>query len=745
MKVLLEFLDTSLLLDPTSPYTIGRAAGVDILIQNNMISRRHCRFSYADGKWTIVDLGSAHGTWIEGKSISNFIIKNDFQGTFGGARGIPFRVKVLLNSNSFTKKFVSSLEVRGPEGPRVSLKQRLTIGSDTRNDWVINDLTVSDFHAEVNMASAGKYELIDLKSKNGSFVNGLRVQRNLLTENDIIRIGGDQKRFTLDGLEDLIGPKGARVSLENISYKAEGNVFLLRDINLKLGPATLTAIVGPSGAGKSTLMDVIIGKKKISHGLREIRLEGENTDSQKIGFVPQANILHTKLTVQQALMFGAALRFPSGTSKKECESRVNEVLKLVELESRADLRIDKLSGGQRKRCSIALELLSKPDVLVLDEPTSGLDPGLDLHFMELMRNLTREGQTVIVVTHAVENVDICDNVVLLRTGGTLAYAGPPGTVFYVMKEKSWAHIFRSLSIPNKDLTDPTGVEYEDNGSIQGTVSQQSFFSQTLTLCQRYIAVIVADKFYLALLVILPVTLGFIGYASGNDYGLSFGVSTKGQDLPNPQARMLALILVLGSVFLALAASIQEIVKEIEIRGRESGIGVRVESYLFSKFLILGLIVSLQLAGFFSFAFLGRDAGESSLLFASSKTEIFMICFALGMCSMVLGLLISTLITSQEQGMPTLVLTTMAQVVISGALPIRIDWLTDTVGMINPAYWAMNAIGASTDMNRISALQGSDAFSRWNNLISNVQVPLFVLFLILVLAAILSTLNLHRKR
>ena len=119
----------------------------------------------------------------------------------------------------------------------------------------------------------------------------------------------------------------------------------------------------------------------------------------------------------------------------------------LELTERANLRIDRLSGGQRKRASIGLELLTSPRVLLLDEPTSGLDPGLDAHVMETLRALADDGQTVIVVTHSVDNLDFCDNVVLMASGGKLIYSGPVSSIFKQLGKNSWAEVFRLLASP----------------------------------------------------------------------------------------------------------------------------------------------------------------------------------------------------------------------------------------------------------------------------------------------------------
>jgi ABC-type multidrug transport system ATPase subunit len=749
MRLVILLNSESYVLEPEETYVLGRGANSDIVIKNNSVSRSHCRFHFdSNNEWIIEDLSSTHGTQIEDKNITSKVIDKNTHGRLGGINGVEFRIQTIKTENSYVTHPINTSnklkEVN--QGPRIPLQNRLRIGRDSRNDWTIDDLTVSNFHAEINMVSAGIYEITDLKSINGIYVNGARAKRRKLNSNDIISIAGVKRRFTLDGLELLVEQPGARVKLDNVSYVTRDGMFLLKGITLNIGPATLTAIVGPSGAGKSTLMDVITQKKPCTFGDCEVA-DSTVTDGHpaKIGFVPQADILHTKLTVRQALLFGADLRFPSSTSKKEKEDRVNEVLKLVELEQRADLRIDRLSGGQRKRCSIALELLSKPDLLILDEPTSGLDPGLDLHFMELMRTLTNNGQTIIVVTHAIDNVDVCDNVVLLRSGGTLAYAGPPSTVFSVLKEKSWARIFRELSLPAEVNTDALASRSSKaNPKEFIALSQQGLFMQTWTLIRRYLAVIAADKFYVALLFVLPLVLGLIGYAAGTDSGFEMSVGKSGQSLINPQAQMLALILILGCVFVSLSTSIQEIVKDREIRLRESRIGIRTSSYLASKAVVLGIISSLQILLFYNFTIAGRSAGTAPLVFQSSKVEIQVICLLLGFSSMLLGLVMSTFITSQEQGMPTLVLLTMIQVIISGALPIRLDWLINSTGLINPAYWGMNALGASTDLNVVTGLYGEKSHVRWNHLTENYNFPSVILLIFSLIFLFIAYFSLSRK-
>jgi ABC-type multidrug transport system ATPase subunit len=211
------------------------------------------------------------------------------------------------------------------------------------------------------------------------------------------------------------------LSLSGLTVQA-GSTTLLEHLDLRFFPGELVAIIGPSGAGKSTLFTVVLGVRKPSRG--EVRLgDGPVSAAGPIGYVPQDDALHRVLTVRQALGFSARLRLPDATDAQR-EARIAEVVKTVGLDARLDLRIRKLSGGQRKRVSVALELLTAPGVLVLDEPTSGLDPGLEAHMMGLFRGLAEGGRVVLVSTHAMASLDRC-HVVVVLVAGRVAYAGPP--------------------------------------------------------------------------------------------------------------------------------------------------------------------------------------------------------------------------------------------------------------------------------------------------------------------------------
>ncbi len=766
MKLLLEWANNSVLLDPERSYTLGRDNSSDVVIENSRISRTHLRLSFDGAAWTVNDLGSSNGSFHLNKQVSQKLINGETELHLGGPGNLVLRltpltaektkkVKPTVNvldkeATRFTKGILE--ENLGPQGPsRIRLQQRIKIGRDVKSDWKIDDLNVSRTHAEILQSRDGSYEIIDLKSTNGTFVNDNIVKREKLIFGDIIAVGGYRRKFTSDGLELLEGIDGLSITAKGISFEI-GEKKLLEDVSFNLGPRTLTAIIGPSGAGKSTLLGVLTGRTKPTSG--EIQLAGNNLHdnfqvlSREIGSVPQADILHTRLTVRQALLYGAQLRLPSDTSKEERNSRVNEVMRKLELTERADLRIDRLSGGQRKRASIGLELLTSPKLLVLDEPTSGLDPGLDAHVMETLRNLADDGQTVVLVTHSVDNLNFCDNVILLASGGRVAYAGPASTVFSKLGKKNWAEVFKFLASPDAinlaskkhDVAISTEVKQEH--VIQ---RRQGFLRQILTLSSRYTRVIASDRFYLALLTLIPVIIGVISYLAGSKYGFGPGYKTKTGLVYNPFAQGSILVLVLGSIFVGLSTSIQEVIKENAVRKREQSVGIRVTAYLISKILVLGLITSTQIIVFTSIVLFGRPLPQSGIVLESSRIEITSICVILGLCSMLLGLLISTLLSSEEQAMPALVGMTMVLVVLSGALPLESGGLVGQLSKFVPSHWATNALSASVDIVQLGFITDSFEQSKWESSRINLTSSLGYVGIFAVLFVLLSVTKLKRSR
>lgn len=766
MKLLVEWGTESAILEPERTYTVGRDQSCDIALDNSRVSKTHLRLAWEDGDWKATDLESTNGTFLNSK-LSRVTKINDSKVLhLGGVNNFVFKLTPLTGAQSAKSKvtkhilekeatrvsqgfFEETGELQGPR--RIRLQQRIRIGRGESNDWKIEDINVSRSHAEIVQHREGGYELVDLKSTNGTYLNDSQIKREKLIFGDIISISGHRRKFTSDGLEILEGIEGLSVTVKGASFQI-GTKTLLEDVSFNLGPRTLTAIIGPSGAGKSTLLGVLTGRTKPTSGA--IELGGSNLHenyqilSRQIGSVPQADILHTRLTVRQALNYGAKLRLPSDTTKEERDSRVEEVMNKLELTERAELRIDRLSGGQRKRASIGLELLTSPKLLVLDEPTSGLDPGLDAHVMETLRNLADDGQTVVLVTHSVDNLNFCDNVILLASGGRVAYAGPASTVFSKLGKKNWAEVFKFLASPDALLLAstkrevPTSTEIKQNHVLE---RRQGFVRQVATLSARYVRVISSDRFYLTLLTLIPVIIGGISYAAGSKYGFGPGYKTKSGVIYNPFAQGSILVLILGSIFVGLSTSIQEVIKENAIRRREQNVGIRIVSYLISKVLVLGFITSAQILVFTFIVLFGRPLPESGLIIDSSRLEITAICIALGLCSMLLGLFVSTLLTSEEQAMPALVGMTMVLVVLSGALPLESKGLVAQFSKFVPSHWATNALSASVDIIQLGLISDKDQQAKWESSVSNLSISLSYILAFGLVFAFLGLLNLRKSR
>jgi ABC-type multidrug transport system ATPase subunit/pSer/pThr/pTyr-binding forkhead associated (FHA) protein len=714
MPLVIEWAGGSLLIDEDRSAVIGRDPDVDITIDHQKVSRHHIAVQFEAGVWGARDLGSSNGTLVDDQTVASVVVVEPVVLQLGGKTG-PRITLTALGTDRRQVRAVVAPEASGLEGmrlgSRMSLSTRFRIGRDSSNDLVIDELLVSRFHAEITSRDGSSFDIVDLGSANGTFVNGQLVRRHKLAPEDLLTVGQSQFRYTSGALEPEGTSGGFRFSVDHVSVVVGGR-RLLNEISFDLKPRSLTAVVGPSGAGKSTLLDVLTGQRTPTLG--SVEFAGRDLHAsyeelrQRLGFVPQADLLHTNLTTRRALDFGADLRFPRDTTRVERRQRVETVMNELGLTERADLRIDALSGGQRKRVSVALELLTEPVLLFLDEPTSGLDPGLDRQVMNLLRRLADDGRTVLVVTHSTANLDVCDDVVVLAPGGNLAHFGSPHTVLRALGANDWAEAFESLERRPASSWSGTGNSTrvrraEDDRATLAPQKSQPWFNQLGTLMLRYVAVIRADRAYLLLLGLLPLLLAAVGYIVGSEHGIGPGAS--GSAGINIQARSLLLIVILGSVFMGAATAVQELVKERAIFHRERSTGLSSTAYLASKIAVLGCIAVLQSLVFVVLTLIGRDYPEDPLFSGLVVIDVLVPIALLTFVSMVVGLVISASIRTSEIAMPALVLVTMLFVVLSGAVPLRFDDVLSWLGVWNPAYWAMNSLAAVTDLN---ALLGSTA-------------------------------------
>jgi ABC-type multidrug transport system ATPase subunit len=647
----------------------------------------------------------------------------------------------------------------------------VSIGRAPENTVVLNDLLVSRRHALLRR-SGTQWELLDNHSANGTYVNGNRITRAVIGPQDIVGIGHQLLHLSGERLVEYVDTGDISYEAANVRVQTKDKV-LLDDINFVLPQRSLLAVVGPSGAGKSTLLGALTGFRPATTGT--VRYDErdlyDNYDElrHRIGFVPQDDILHTPLTVRRALNYAARLRFPHDVTATERQHRIEEVLNELGLSTQADQRIDSLSGGQRKRTSVALELLTKPSLLFLDEPTSGLDPGYEKSVMQTLRALADDGRSVVVVTHHIAHLNMCDRLLVLAPGGRLAYFGPPQQALSYFNCSDFADLF--ILLENDTTTDwtarynnsPLHAAFTPRPDHQRTpatastkpkrLAQQSPLAQFTILCRRYLAVIAADRQYTLFLIALPLLLSLFTYAVPGHAGLSLADAITQQ---TKQPTQLLVLLIIGGALMGCAGSIREIVKEQAIYRREHGIGLSGGAYLASKLAVLGAITGLQglIVGFLGVVFLPLP--DDSLLLHSGSTELLQwvglaevaaAVVAVTVVSMILGLLISSLISNADRGMPLLVLVVMAQLVLCGGMFAVKDRIPlEQLAWLSPSRWAYAMAGSSLGVNYIRLTDTDPLWDhdsgRWLTALG-MCVALGVVMVIL-LAVRLRRLDPHRK-
>ncbi|MED7950545.1 FHA domain-containing protein [Kitasatospora sp. NPDC058406] len=620
----------------------------------------------------------------------------------------------------------------GPGGPQPTVIRNLTAGMNTirigralDNDIVVSDLQVSRHHAELRQLPDGRYEIVDLGSHNGIFLNGQRVERQLIGPQDRLTVGHSSFVLVGDQLQEFVDTGAVSFSARHLTVEVDfkgGKKVLLNDVSFGVPEKSLVAVIGPSGSGKSTLLRALTGYRPADRG--DVLYDGRNLYKQfaelrsRIGLVPQSEILHKELTVRNGLKYAARLRFPGDTEAREREARIDEVLYELRLDKRADNRITALSGGQQKRVSVALELLTKPSLIFLDEPTSGLDPGMDREVMQMLRGLADDGRTILVVTHSVAELALCDRLLVMAPGGSVAYFGPPDEALHFFGYETWADVFQAFeNYPDHDWAGRYrgSVHYQqysadvESGAVQSAQivqeavrppKPQSWGSQLWTLIRRYASVLASDRGFLALSVLLPAVLGAVSVLIPNEPGLA--PNPKSQLGLNSGAATIMLILAIGACFSGAANSVRELIKERAIYERERATGLSRSAYMMSKIIVLGFFSVIQGAIISAVGFLPRKLPAHGLVFKDLPIiEMSFGLILLSFASMMFGLAISALVKTAEKTMPLLVMFAIIQVVFTGCLfQIFSKPGLEQFAWLMPARWGTGMVATTLDLSHL---------------------------------------------
>lgn len=430
-------------------FTVGSKRTCDVVVKGFFVAPEQLRFIQKNNVWYVEDLtpeGYKSEVLTGGKRFKRPVVRFDSDIVIrktGEKRGDTVKI-------SSVKKITRK---RGGSNFDLAQKTLTVVGRDPSCDIVVDNPMVSEKHFRI-VYDGSDYYIEDLRSIGGTFVNNRKIRRARLGDYDRISIPSAAYTFYERKLLYSTSPAGIQIDAVGVTKdvadrKSHGKVRLVNAVSFRIEPGAFVAIVGGSGTGKSTLLDCLNGLRPATDGgiYYDTNAYYDNIRSYKnvIGYVPQKDIMHDDLTVETALRYTAMLRMRSKMPGEEIRARVKEAIADVKLSGRENLKISALSGGQRKRVSIAMELLSDPKVIFLDEPTSGLSPDLDLEMMDLLKELAGKGRTIVVITHAMENLDKCDRIAFLGKGGRLCFYGEHKDVFRYFNRKSYSRIFAALN------------------------------------------------------------------------------------------------------------------------------------------------------------------------------------------------------------------------------------------------------------------------------------------------------------
>ncbi len=736
---------------PGKEVTVGRGAASDVRIPDagpgakHVVSRLHLviRVDPGVGQWVAIDK-SRNGIFANRTRVPSAVISDDLVLAVGAPDGpqLHFRTATqIIPVAKFRQSPAQALPRRPtqpmpprprpvppppvPPRPPAPAPQRssgppagaVTIGRHSTATIKVEDSLASRIHAYLVAAPTGT-QLYDNGSGNGTFVNGHRVEAVTLRPGDVITVGNTDLVFsggTTVQSRQAVATGG--IEVRQVGLAIDGHQ-LLTNVSFDARPGTLTAVIGPSGAGKSTLIRLLGGVTKPTSG--QVTFDGHDVHAHyaslrsRIGMVPQDDVVHRQLTVSQALNYAAELRLPPDTSKEDRQAVVERVLAELELTQHRDKRVDKLSGGQRKRASVALELLTGPSLLILDEPTSGLDPALDRQVMQMLRRLADAGRTVLVVTHSLTYLNMCDQVLLLAPGGKTVYAGPPQAVGAAMGTQDWADIFAWVSanpdaahavfLQNNPAANQPPAPPEPAGPL-GAPARTSTGRQMLTVARRQLQLIFADRIYTSFLLLLPFILGAMSLIVPGDTG--FGVATVGHS-PN-EPNQLLIVANIAAVFMGTALTIRDLVGERTIFRREQAVGLSAAAYLSAKVIVYSAFTAIQTAIVVAIVVIGKGAPTQGALALGSPTlDLYVSLTVAAIVSAILGLLLSSVARSSEQILPMLVVVIMLSIVFSGGMiPVTGRAGLDQASWFLPGRWGFAASASVVDLLKIAPLMSVD--------------------------------------
>lgn len=692
---------------------LGRSQENDICLHDDLVGRRQGQLFLYNGQWYYRDLKSTNGTNVITNGQRALLHQTDdavpvFNGTIlrmGSRQYSQRQVLVLISMNDLPKGWRNYPLTDQPVHLVFNAQGQIRLGTQY---YPTSPCSIFCYGSE--------YAVNHNDPNCPVLINGQPVEQSSpLRDKDILQVGNSLLLFAGGSLFYKSESAGLALRARGVTKLVRGShgtrKAILQDVSLDIQPNEFVAIIGGSGAGKTTVMNALSCFEPEFSGLVEaggIDLK-KNFDRLKsiIGFVPQQDILYENLTLNKMLMNAARLRMPKGTSRQQARARISQVLQMVELSSHADTLISKLSGGQKKRASIAVELLSAPRIFFLDEPSSGLDPGTEKSLMIMLNHMAKEqSKTIVMVTHNVSNLELCDQVIFMEPGGRLAFEGPVQEAREFFRVSDLTDIYNELSDDKNGLcarrfAQCRQLDFHRTDSSQATgipakKVRDSSFRQYGIFLDRYFAILLRDPKKLAMLLAMPVLIAVLLWIVSCD-----GVFSNYND-----TKSMLFSLSSSAIWIGLFNTIQEICKERVIVRREYMSRLKLCPYLMAKFTIsalLGLVQAILLGSLY--CLLMGDLPEG-IFFSSSAVEIVITLWLTILASEAMGFVVSSVARSGDKAMTYAPILLIVQLLFSGIL-FAMEGFSKVLSWFTVSKWSVEALGSSVNLNAMKTLMEID--------------------------------------
>jgi ABC-type multidrug transport system ATPase subunit/pSer/pThr/pTyr-binding forkhead associated (FHA) protein len=721
------------------PVTIGRDPDNDLSIPAGFLAGRHASIEPSPDGYLIRDLSPGQGLISNGQFVKAVHLRNGSSVRIGD--GESNLIRLTYQEWSPDRPILVPTETTRIDGLFTPwpVDGDVLIGRDPSCTLVLDHPLVARRQALIKRQADG-LRVQDLRSRNGTFLNGRRIGVAPLREGDILQIGSYSGRLhgarfepidrqTSDALRiDVIGGE-LRIPTSKLRLNRRSSArLLLSGVNLTVMPGEFVAIVGGSGAGKTTLMKLMAGFHAPSQG--SVMYNGLDLQrhraafSKLVGYVPQDDIVHLELTVESALRYAAKLRLPPDTGPDQIRDRVDDVLEAVDLSPQRKQVIKTLSGGQRKRVSIGVELLAQPRLLFLDEPTSGLDPGLDKRMMFLLRMLADRGHTVVLVTHTPAHLSLCDNVVFTGTGGHVTYFGPPHLIKSFFIQEDLADVFSAIE--NHEQATRWEQRFVDSSLYQDNVLSRrrsmtvapppqsssilvtSWINsepvrQLLLLTRRQLAILRNDRGNLSVLLLQAPIIGLL-----------IALVTLGHPPFDPtviagkpsyvKAQNLAFMMACAVIWFAMLNSIRELVKERPIATRERMVGVQTIPYLGSKGLVLAGLATIQVLSLVMIIRWTRGLPPAGGFTNHPLWEMVITLELAALAATAIGLSVSAVSRSADRAMTYAPFILLPQIIFSGVI-FTLPGPAVAISFLTVSRWAVGALAGTAGVANDEVIRG----------------------------------------